>query len=78
MQERIVDKWKNEHKATVEHYEKTLRAAKVEARQAKERVVELKGRIKMEKENNDENLMEKMRKASKSKSKERSSKGKKE
>jgi hypothetical protein len=30
MQERIVEKWKSEHKATVEHFEKTLKSVKAE------------------------------------------------
>ena len=30
MQERIVEKWKGEHKTTVEHYEKALKALKTE------------------------------------------------
>jgi hypothetical protein len=32
MQERIVEKWKNEHKTTCEHYEKVLRGIKAENR----------------------------------------------
>ena len=74
MQERIVEKWKVEHHQTVEHYEKTLKAAKAECRHLQDKVIELKGMLKVEKENNDDNLYEKMRKAthkSSSKSKER-------
>lgn len=77
MQERMVEKWKTEHKATVEHYEKGLRQARAESRHAQEKVIELKGQLKLEKENNDQNLYDKMKKSS-SKSKERErSKGKK-
>ena len=76
MQERIVEKWKLEHHQTVEHYEKTLKAVKAECRHLQEKVIELKGMLKVEKENNDDNMYEKMRKAAKregstSKSKER-------
>ena len=74
MQERIVEKWKVEHHQTVEHYEKTLKAVKAECRHLQDKVIELKGMLKIEKENNDDNLYEKMRKAthkSSSKSKER-------
>ena len=81
MQERIVEKWKVEHHQTVEHYEKTLKAAKAECRHLQDKVIELKGMLKIEKENNDDNLYEKMRKAtnkssSKSKEREKSKKAK--
>ncbi len=32
MQERIVEKWKNEHKVTVEHYDKVVKGLKAENR----------------------------------------------
>ena len=71
MQERIVEKWKSEHHQTVDHYEKTLKGVKAECRHLQDKVIELKGTLKMEKENNDDNLYEKMRKTTSSKSKER-------
>lgn len=37
MQERIVEKWKGEHLATVEHYEKNLKAMKAECRHLQEK-----------------------------------------
>jgi hypothetical protein len=37
MQERIVEKWKSEHRVTVEHYEKTLKAIKAENRHLNEK-----------------------------------------
>ena len=74
--EQVGQKYKNEHLETVTCYEKALRAAKAEARHMHEQVVELKGQLKMEKENNDENMVEKLRKQSKSKEREKSSKSK--
>ena len=70
MQEKIVDKWKTEHKLTVDHYEKVLRNIKTENKHLSEkyylsfnnyRVIELKGMLRLEKENNDGNLYEKMK-----------------
>ena len=37
MQERIVEKWKGEHKVTVDHYEKALKAIKAENRHLHEK-----------------------------------------
>jgi hypothetical protein len=37
MQERIVEKWKGEHRVTVEHYEKALKAIKAENRHLNEK-----------------------------------------
>ena len=37
MQERIVEKWKGEHKTTVEHYEKVLKGIKAENRHLNEK-----------------------------------------
>lgn len=75
MQERILEKWKQEHHTTVEHYEKTIKAGKAETRHLSEKVIELKGMLRLEKENNDDNIYEKMKKQahkeSSSKSKER-------
>ena len=78
MQERILEKWKAEHAATVDHYEKTIKAAKADNRHLSEKVIELKGMLRLEKENNDDNIYEKMKKqaahSSKSKEKEKSKK----
>ena len=62
MQERILEKWKAEHAATVDHYEKTIKAAKADNRHLSEKVIELKGMLRLEKENNDDNIYEKMKK----------------
>ena len=62
MQERILEKWKAEHRSTVEHYERTIKTAKAENRHLSERVIELKGMLRLEKENNDDNIYEKMKK----------------
>ncbi len=37
MQERIVERWKAEHKTTVDHYEKSLKAVKAENRHLHEK-----------------------------------------
>ncbi len=37
MQERIVEKWKSEHKSTVETYEKTIKGLKAENRHLHEK-----------------------------------------
>jgi len=77
MQERILNKWKQEHHQTVEHYEKTIRQVRADNRHLSEKVIELKGMLKLEKENNDDNMLDKMRrqaKSSKSKEREKSSK----
>jgi hypothetical protein len=37
MQEKIADKWKNEHKLTVEYFERTLKAKKIENKQLKDK-----------------------------------------
>ncbi len=70
MQERIVEKWKGEHKSTVDHYEKVLKGIKAENKHLHEKVIELKGMLRLEKENNDENLYEKIKKSASSRSKE--------
>ena len=56
MQERILEKWKAEHRSTVDHYEKNIKAGKAENRHLSERVIELKGMLRLEKENNDDNI----------------------
>ena len=61
MQEKIVEKWKGEHRVTVEHYEKVLKGVKAENKHLKEKVIELKGMLRVEKENNDDNLLDKMK-----------------
>ena len=48
-----------------------MKGVKAECRHLQDKVIELKGTLKMEKENNDDNLYEKMRKTTSSKSKER-------
>ena len=62
MQERILEKWKAEHRSTVDHYERTVKGVKAENRHLSERVIELKGMLRLEKENNDDNVYEKMKK----------------
>jgi len=54
MQEKILEKWKNEHRMTVEHYDRTNKALKVDNKSLKDKIVELKGLIRIEKENNQE------------------------
>ena len=39
MQERIVEKWKSEHKLTVDHYEKVLRNVKTENRHLNDKYI---------------------------------------
>ena len=54
MQERIAEKWKNEHKSTVEFFERQVKNLKVENRNLQEKIIELKGLIRLEKENTDD------------------------
>ena len=37
MQEKIVEKWKNEHRMTVSHYEKTIKMSKTEIKHLTEK-----------------------------------------
>ena len=54
MQERIAEKWKNEHKNTVEFFERQTKNLKVENKNLHEKIIELKGLLRLEKENNDD------------------------
>ncbi len=53
----------------MEHYEKTIRQVRADNRHLSEKVIELKGMLKLEKENNDDNMLDKMRRQAKSSSK---------
>jgi hypothetical protein len=44
-QEKIVDKWKNEHKLTTEYFEKSLKHLEVENRTLKDKVLQLKSTV---------------------------------
>ena len=59
MQEKIAEKWKVEHRQTVEYFEKQLKAMKVENRNLHEKIIELKGLMRLEKENSDNNRSKK-------------------
>jgi hypothetical protein len=69
MQEGISEKWKSEHHPTLDYYERTLKGVKAECWHLQEKVIELKGTLKMEKENNDDNFYEKTRNTTSSNSK---------
>lgn len=73
-QERIADKWKNEHKKTVAIFEQQMRKFAVENKALKEQIVELKGSLLIEKENTVQNKRSGSRKKRTSKSKERKEK----
>mmetsp|Transcript_26695 Transcript_26695/g.20022 ORF Transcript_26695/g.20022 Transcript_26695/m.20022 type:complete len:94 (+) Transcript_26695:55-336(+) len=51
MQEKILEKWKGEHKMTVDYYERANKTLKVESKNMKDKIVELKALIRIEKEN---------------------------
>ena len=70
MQERIAEKWKNEHKSTVEFFERQVKNLKVENRNLQEKIIELKGLIRLEKENTDDQNIRKKKTSEKSRERE--------
>ena len=71
MQERIVEKWKTEHLVTVDYFTKTMSQLKHENKNYREKLVEVKGQLRLQKENEGADNGERKRKHS-SKSKEKS------
>lgn len=55
MQEKIAEKWKTEHRQTVEYFERSMKQLKVDNRNLHDKIIELKGLMRLEKENSDGN-----------------------
>ena len=49
-QEKMVEKWKTEHKDTVVYFEKAIRSMEVENRLLKDKVIKLKSQVSVMKE----------------------------
>ena len=70
MQEKIAEKWKNEHRSTVDFFERQMKALKVENKSLHEKIIELKGLLRLEKENQDEVNMRRKKTSEKSRERE--------
>lgn len=46
-QEKITEKWKEEHRSTVGFYDRSLKQMQIENRHLSDKVVELKGQVKV-------------------------------
>ena len=72
LQERLTEKWRQEHRQTVECFGRQIEALKRDKRSLEEKVVELKGLLRIEKENHQDDGNAKKKHSSKtSKSKEK-------